>query len=97
MADNKDSGKKYFRSTIAGLAVAVGAPKVAGADHEQVRFTPYNYITDMGEVLRFGYLETDNKRAIEVLANDPNVTEIDQENFEKYTDTKNEKVSRAAL
>lgn len=95
--NNQDSGFKYFRSPLGGLSVVVGAPADGQVAPKTVRFTPYEYTSDVGEKFSFGYLKTKNKRAIEVLANDFNATEIDEEAYDKYTDVENDKIRRAAL
>lgn len=97
--DNKDrqSGTKYYRSPIAGLSVVVNEPQDGQVGLETERFVPYEYTSEVGEKLLFGYLETDNPRAIEVLSKDFNATEIDADEFRKYTDVENKKIRRAAL
>lgn len=95
--DNKENGVKHYRSSIAGLSVVVGDPLEGQAAPQTVRFTPYYYKTEMGEELLHGYLETDNKVAIDKLSNDSNVTEIDHDTFKKYTDVKNAKIRKAGL
>lgn len=100
MAGNNNqekSSKRYFRTPIAGLSVVVDSPDEGQVVPKTVRFTPYVYKTEVGEELLFGYLETDNKKAIAALEVDSNVTEIDQESFEKYTDLDNERIRKAAL
>lgn len=96
MAGN-DTNKKYYRSPIAGLSVQVGEPLDGQVAPQTVRFQPYEYTSEVGEKLLFGYLETDNKRAIEVLDDDFNATEIDADEYKKYTDVKNPKIRKAAL
>lgn len=95
--DNKQSGVKCYRSPIAGLSVQVGEPLDGQVAPQTVRFEPYEYTSEVGEKLVFGYLKTDNERAIEVLDNDFNATEISEEEYNKYTDVKNSKIRKTAL
>jgi len=94
---SNDSGKKFYRSSIPGLTVITEQAKEGEVAPQSERFVPYQYISDIGEVFVHGYLATDDGKLQAILAKDSNVTEIDQEAFEKYTDTENEKVKRAAL
>lgn len=100
---NADSNKKmFFRSKVAGLSLQV---KPADTDKGEVaphsvRFTP---IASMyaGEMTKFGYLATSNKRAIQICKSDPNVTEITEEDYremlEKADNPDEPNVKRAAL
>ena len=95
--NNNQDGKKFYRSSIPGLTVNTGLAAEGEVAPPSERFVPYQYISDIGEVFVHGYLATDDKKLQGILEKDQNVTEIDQEAFEKYTDTSNEKVKRAAL
>jgi hypothetical protein len=97
--ENQSGGTaaKCYRSPIAGLSVVVGEPADGQVAPQTVRFTPYEYTSEVGEKLLFGYLKTKNARAIEVLDKDFNATEISEDEYKKYTDTKNSKIRRAAL
>lgn len=92
-----DSGVKCYRSPIAGLSVVVGEPADGQVAPKTVRFQPYEYTSEVGEKLLFGYLKTKNKRAIEILDADFNATEISEEEYDKYTDVENKKIRKAAL
>lgn len=94
---NSDPSVKCYRSPIAGLSVVVGDPKDGQVAPRTVRFTPYEYTSEVGEKLIFGYLKTKNARAIEILDKDFNATEISVEEYDKYTDTENKKIRRAAF
>lgn len=95
MADQKDVSPKYYRSRLSGLSVVVGeVDPIHPAEHPQTeRFVPYVEKFE-GEKVYVGYLKTTNSVAQEKLANDPNVEEIDKDEFEKAT--KSEKSQRAA-
>ena len=88
---------RFFRSLIPGLSVQLAPVKEGDVAPETVRFVPYRYISDMGEDLYFGYLKTNDERAIAILEKDNNVTEIEQDDFKKYTDVKSEKIARVGL
>lgn len=88
--------KKFYRSTLSGLSVVVGKPKSGEVAPETVRFVPYQYESELGEKLVFGYLETDNPVAQEKLASDHNVVEIEEDSFKKYTGVKNKQIRRVA-
>lgn len=92
-----ENGKKFFRSLIPGLSIQLAPVKEGQVAPETLRFVPYRYISDMGEDLYFGYLETDDERALKILAADVNVTEISEEDFTKYTDVESEKIARVGL
>lgn len=79
---------KYFKSRLAGLQVVVGQPdtKKGEVAPKTVDFTKVEE-KYQGDRVYVGYLATDNKRALEVLANDPNVEEIDQDDYEQATKT----------
>lgn len=77
---------KYFRSLNDGLAVQVGDNNPEGSYDPDllvhVRFTRYTE-KFQGDTIRVGYLATDNARAIEVLSNDPYVSELSKEDYDK--------------
>lgn len=83
--------KKYYKSQISGLTVILGSPKNGEVEPEKVRFSPFEEKED-GERIKVGYLATDDERAHERLAEDPNVEEIDKDEYKKRTDTSNSKV-----
>lgn len=85
MADNA-SAVKYYRSSISGLSVEVAPPDESKGEvaPQTVRFAPYRE-KEFGDVTKVGYLATDNKVAQKKLANDPNVTEIDEDEYNKAT------------
>lgn len=84
MADK--ASLKYYRSSISGLSVEVAPPDESKGEvaPQAVRFAPYRE-KEFGDVTKVGYLATDNAVAQAKLENDPNVTEIDQDEFEKAT------------
>lgn len=86
--------KKFFRSVVAGLKVVVGEPDEGSPVPKTVGFTAYEE-RDHGEKVTVGYLATSNDRAIEVLATDPNVEEIDEKEFKKATDESDPKTKKA--
>lgn len=92
MADVKP---KYYRSRLSGLQVVVGEadPARPAEAPKAIRFVPYVEKFE-GDKVYVGYLVTTNEVAQAKLANDPNVEEIDKEEFEKST--KSEKAQRAA-
>lgn len=94
MADK--SGKKFYRSSIPGLSVVVGEPEEGQVAPQTVRFVPFEYTSELGEKLVFGYLATDNEVAQKKLANDHNVVEIEEDSFNKYTDEKNKQIRKVA-
>lgn len=76
---------KYFRTNIAGLSVVTEPPENVGPGESSphtVRFTPIWQRWD-GEMQKFGYLKTDNEVAIEKCLNDPNVVEVDADEYKK--------------
>jgi hypothetical protein len=76
----------YYRSGIAGLEVVVGPPDEDKGEvaPQTVRFAPYRE-KEFGDVTKVGYLATDNAKAVKALESDPDVTEIDQDEFDKAT------------
>ena len=79
-----NSDTKFYESVIAGLSVQVGDSPERDEQPELVRFTPYEFFDEeKGEQYVKGYLATDEKDAIEVLSEDPNVSEISKEDYEK--------------
>lgn len=81
-----DQATKYYRSSISGLEVVVGQADASKGEvaPQTVRFAPYRE-KEFGDVTKVGYLATDNAKAIKALKDDPNVTEIDQDEFDKAT------------
>ena len=104
MTDTKKEEKKavkYFRSTVAGLSVVVGYVGDENNDPTSVRlvrFTPY-YDTWKGDRIKVGYLETDNKVAIEKLKAVYEVEEIDEAEYKKAVegDAKNKPLEKAPI
>jgi hypothetical protein len=88
MIDDQDKSSehsastRFFKTAIAALKVNVGAPPDGSLDHNYVRFTPIHQKWE-GEPTKFGYLATDNKRAIEILSDDPNVVEIQGSEYDE--------------
>lgn len=82
MADKE--AKKYYRTNIAGLKVVVGEPQGNNVAPEMVAFDQFEEIFQ-GDHVRVGYLATSDKRAIAKLKNDINVTEIEEDEYEQYT------------
>lgn len=73
---------KFFKSSIAGLAIQIGDEPSREEQPSVVRFTPYEFRDEKrGENYTVGYLATEEQDALEVLADDPNVTEIDEKEF----------------
>lgn len=74
---------KFYRSRIAGLKVLIkDAVNFDPTTIEYVRFSPVKEKFE-GDLIKVGYLKTDNKIAIEKLATDVNVSEITEEEYEK--------------
>ena len=92
-ATAKKAGVKYYRSRLHGLSVVVNNdledPDPTTAV-EKVRFEPFQE-KFQGDDVKVGYLATDNKRAQELLDNDPSVEELTKDEYEKATDTEREK------
>lgn len=84
MADSDKT--KYFKSRISGLEIVVGDPPEdkSSLDHEKVRFVPYRE-KFQGDNIKVGYLATDNARALEILATQPDVQEITKKDFDQAT------------
>lgn len=90
MADNTQpsntnttsSGDKafYFRTRIAGLSVLTGGDD--GVAPHRVRFIPV-WERYEGDQVRFGYLKTSKKVAIEKCLSDPNVEEISADEYDR--------------
>ncbi len=76
-------GARFFKSAIAGLAVALSESDDRGeVGVEEVRFEPYEIWNEKrGEHYRIGLLATDDDNAIQVLEDDPNVEEIDEDAY----------------
>jgi hypothetical protein len=77
---------KFYKSNISGLSVEVGEPDFDKGEvaPQLVRFEPYREKV-FGDPVKVGYLATDNAVAQKKLANDPNVVEIKQEEYDKAT------------
>lgn len=87
-APKAKSGTKFFRSRLAGLAIVVGeSDPLHPVAPETVRFVPH-YERYQGDRVTVGYLATDNKRALEVLATDGNVEEISAKEYKDATEGK---------
>lgn len=73
---------KFFKSRIAGLAIQIGDEPDRDEQPSVVRFTPYEFRDEKrGENYTVGYLATEEQDALEVLADDPNVTEVDEKEY----------------
>lgn len=91
--DNKEnqdeefnSDTRFYKSSIPGLAVAL--PPLDEEDrselHQEVKFTPYNFFDEKkGDHFQLGLLATDEFEVLEVLADDPNVEEISEEEYQQ--------------
>jgi hypothetical protein len=101
--DNEESsvGMQYFRTPLLGLEVVIGDPEpTKGIIAPKVlKFQPFVIEQALGEPIKVAYLATDNGTAISKLANDPNVTVVKREEYEKYTDLDSEdpKIRRARI
>jgi hypothetical protein len=74
-------GMKFYRSRLNGLTVVLGNHKANDPDEiERVRFVTRKEIYQ-GDTVKFGYLATDDKRAHAILANDLNVKEISEKEY----------------
>jgi hypothetical protein len=79
---------RFYKSKIAGLTINIGDTPERDEQHEFVRFTPYEFFDEAkGDHYIVGYLATDEQDAIEVLADDINVEEIKQEEYQKVVQT----------
>lgn len=83
-----DSFKYYKCTTVPGLSVQIAAPeKRSEVGILEVRFIPYRFWNEkVGENYTVGLLNTDEPEAIEILADDPNVEEIAEDEFLDLTD-----------
>lgn len=90
-------GARFWRTRIAGLFIKTGDPKrTAGEVAPQgVRFQPYTYERFDGDKSKFGYLATNDEKAIKVLEKDVNVEEISEDDYAEQTDVSNPKIKRA--
>lgn len=82
--------QRYFKSSNDGLKVLVGNRNEDGThDPDLLDFVSFTRYTEkfQGDTVRVGYLATDNERAIEVLSNDPYVTELSQEDYDKAVES----------
>lgn len=83
-----DDYKFYKSSLVPGLSVQIGDEPERDEIPQRVRFTPYSFfIEEKGETVQVGYLATDESDAIEVLADDPNVEEIDENEYREALKT----------
>jgi hypothetical protein len=82
-----EKGTKFFRcESFSGLQIATDqVDEIGNPTHE--RFNPY-FEKFQGDTVKVGYLASSNARVLEVLANDSNVEEIEQREFEKATGEK---------
>lgn len=80
----KTEEDKFYRSRLSGLSVLVKAHKQDATLNQVVRFVPYSE-KYQGDDVKVGYLKTNVSQVIEILENDPNVEEIQQQEFEKAT------------
>lgn len=94
MADDTSTKSKvhYYRSKLSGLSVIVGGATSDNPEPQYVRFNAF-LEKEAGDPIKVGYLATDNEIAIERLAQDPNVEEIDQSEYKKCTDDTSAKVT----
>ena len=82
--DESDRDFKYFKSTISGLSIQIGDEPGRDEIPQEVRFKPYNFFDEeKGDHYQLGLLRTDEPDAIEVMDDDPNVTEITQDEYEQ--------------
>lgn len=78
---------KFFKSTVAGLSVQIGEEPDRDEQPTTVRFVPYEFFDEeKGDHYVVGYLATDEQDAIEILADDVNVEEIDEKEFKDATE-----------
>jgi hypothetical protein len=78
---------KFYKSSLAGLSVRIGDEPERSEQPTKVRFVPYSEFDEAkGEHNTVGYLATDEQDAIEVLADDPNVTEIEESEYREATE-----------
>lgn len=87
MAETKPTVKHFRCEAFSQLSIVV-------KDEVKARFSPY-LERDAGENVKVGYLETDDKDVIAILANDGNVEEIDAKDYEKATGPKSFKLPAA--
>lgn len=81
-AENLQNGVKYYRSTLPGLSVAVEEPEQRSDLLNEIHFQPVEHWNEqLGDHYKLGYLATDEPNAIEILADDQNVTEITWEQY----------------
>ncbi len=85
---------KYFKSTIAGLSIQINEPDNddrADIGIDEAKFTPVRFRDEQaGEYYYLGFLATDDEYVHEVLADDPNVTEIKKSEYDKALPTSEE-------
>lgn len=74
------SDTRFFKSKIAGLSIQYGDEPERDEAPTTVRFTPFEFFDEKrGERYTVGFLATEEPDALEVLAEDPNVEEIDSQ------------------
>lgn len=81
-------GYRFYKSTtLPGLSVQIGDSPTGQQDQPQhVQFTPHEFFDEeKGDHYKVGYLATDEQDAIEVLADDTNVTEISESEYRDET------------
>lgn len=86
---------KYFRTRLLGLKVVVGDPKTEDGEvaPQFVTFSAYKEKLINGEEVKYALLATDNEVALEKLKDDPNVEEIQKNEYDSLVDEKNKKVT----
>ena len=83
------ASKYYTCREFAKLNVEIGeADRTKGETQApSVQFVPFEEKWE-GDKVYVGYLETDNATAQKILANDPNVEEIEKDQYERATGEK---------
>lgn len=87
-------GTVFYKSNIPGLDVQLAEPEDrSDVGVENVRFQPYEFKNkENGEKYKLGLLATDDQDAIDILSEDPEVTEIDENEYRDLA-TEGEKVA----
>lgn len=88
--DSQEFGSDFlfFKSLIPGLSIQIGDTPERDQQPDYVRFTAYEFFDEKkGEHFSVGYLATDETDAIEVMADDPNVEEINEAEYREATET----------
>lgn len=79
-------GFHFYKSRLAGLSVQIGDTPERDEQPTTVRFQPFEFHDEAkGEDYNIGFLATDEQDAIEILADDVNVEEIDEDEYRKQT------------